>query len=209
MLLVEVKVGRVFLCWQFPVFIPSSSQKLLGHDDSVSPPLVGPCLSLTASVTIPNLLVYLCPLLGWWDWVCLEMMGRMASAYVRCPGTMLQTILCICSGFSCLLHPLSLPWCRNRLLDFPPSPEQRLWVLAFGRTEILLPALLGSWLCHVRCFKQQLPPFQLFQLTWEHFSLCNPRKQSATLTSTSLKGLYPAAGKTISLLCSSFLLPSW
>lgn len=33
--------------------------------------------------------------------------------------------------------------------------------------------------------------------------------QSAALASTSLMGLYPAAGKTISLLCSSFLLPSW
>lgn len=33
-------------------------------------------LSLTASVTFPTLLVYLCPFLGWWDEVCLEVMDR-------------------------------------------------------------------------------------------------------------------------------------
>lgn len=33
-------------------------------------------LSLTASVTFPTLLMYLCPLLGWWDEVCLEVMDR-------------------------------------------------------------------------------------------------------------------------------------
>lgn len=70
MLLAWVMVRRVFLSWQLMAFISFSSQKLL-----VNPSLMGLCLSLNALVTFPTLLIYLHPLLGCWDEVCLEVMG--------------------------------------------------------------------------------------------------------------------------------------
>lgn len=83
-------------------------------------PVAHQSLSLIVSVTFPILLMYLCPLLGRWDEVCLEVMGSVTSAYIGCSWIRLKTMLFICSAFSCLLHLVSLPWSWNRLPNLLP-----------------------------------------------------------------------------------------
>lgn len=98
---------------------------------------MGPCLSLTASVIFPTLLMYLSTLLGWWDEVCLEVMGGVTSADTGFSWTRLKTMLFICSAFACLLQLLSLPWYWNRVLNLVAL------LSAFDHIETLLLTPLG------------------------------------------------------------------
>lgn len=200
--------GRVFLCWQLTAFIPSSSQNLLGHGDSKSFSVGSlPFSDCFSDISHPSHVS-----LSSSGPVGLGLLGEDGQN-----GLCLHTVLRDHAGN----HPLHL----LSLLLPPPSPFPALvQKQAPGPSPFALAKTLAGCLhLAVRtpsCPHHWVPVLlcQVFQAvtptvspTSAHAGTVQPLQntQSAALASTSLMGLYPAAGKTISLLCSSFLLPSW